>query len=561
MDSLFETLKNLGPARLGVMLLSLMALVVFFIFIAIRSSEPSMSLLYSNLSPEDTTAIAGKLDLSNIPFRIEKDGKEIMVSYQQVGKARMLLAEEGLPSNASMGYELFDKQQKFGTTSLVQNINKLRALEGELGRTIRTLDIIQNARVHLVLPQRELFSKDKNPATASVFIKLQNSQQLEKSQILAIQHLVAAAVPKLKPENVAVVDSNGTLLAAGNGDEYDGALGGNSDLMRVKYERKLKNSLEEMISRIVGYGNVKVTVSADLDFDVISSNSEIYDPEGQVLRSSQTVTEEEKDSTGSNNSTVTVQNNLPGGLSPLADSGVSEAGSSRNRSEEIVNYEISKTIKNVVQEVGEVRKLSIAVLVDGKYEEIPLPEDADKDAVPEKKYIPRDKAEIDKIASLVKAAVGYDEIRGDKVEVINMQFANIKTVDDGEDEELVFGILRRDELMQFAETVMLSIVALLVVLLVLRPLVNHIATTAQSVAEQNKNEIDTSVAMLEAHMGGGNIPSEEGNTEEEDEEASLDMHNVEGKVKASTMRKVSELVEGHPAEAVSVIRSWMTQEG
>ncbi len=555
MDSLFEAFKNLGPAKLGIMLLSLMGLIVFFIFIAVRSTEPSMSLLYSNLSPSDSTAIAGKLDLAKIPFRIEKDGKEIMVAYKYVGKARMLLAEEGLPSNASMGYELFDKQQKFGTTSLVQNINKLRALEGELSRTIKTLDIIQNARVHLVLPQRELFSQEENPATASVFIKLRNSERLEKNQILAIQHLVAAAVPKLKPENVALVDSNGSLLATGSND-YDSAFGGDANLMRLKYEKNLKTSLEEMIGRIVGYGNVKVTVSADLDFDVISSNSETYDPEGQVLRSSRTISEDEKDTTG-NNAAVTVENNLPG-LPNLMDTGLGEAGSFRNRSEEIVNYEISKTVENIVRETGEIKKLSIAVLVDGKYEELLPPEDADENAKQEKKYIPRDKAELDKIASLVKAAVGYDEIRGDKIEVINMQFANIETIDDSANEDLIFGILRRDEVMQFAETLMLSVVALLVVLLVLRPLVNHIALAAQSVSESKlKTEAETATVS-------GNISKvledEEGDIVE-GEDGELDMQNVEGKVKASSLRKVSELVEGHPSEAVSVIRSWMTQEG
>ncbi len=566
MDSLFEALKNLGPARLGVMLLSLMGLVVFFVFIAVRSGTPTMTLLYGGLSPADSTAIAGQLDLAKIPFNIVQDGKEVMVSQRYVGKARMLLAQEGLPSNGNIGYEVFDQKQRFGTTSFVQNINKLRALEGELSRTIRTIDAIKTARVHLVLPKRELFSRESRPASASVFINLRKSNQVRDEQSLAIQHLVASAVPGLKAENVAIIDGSGNLLAKGSGSKTSLALGGNADGMRLEYEERLKSNIEEMVSSIVGYGKVRVNATADLDFDVITSNSEIYDPDGQVVRSTQSTTEDELDNSGAQAKTVTVQNNLPG--LPAGGGGGASAGISNSRSEDIVNYEISKTIENVVKESGEIRKISIAVLVDGYYEDAPVAEEVEdtevvEDVKPKQIYIQRTQEELDKIKSLVKSSIGFNEARGDTIEVINMQFASVEGFEEVE-EELILGLLERSEFVEFTKTLMLSVVALLIVLLVLRPLVNHIATASKSISDQRAAEAEEGGAMLasqvesQVRLSPPNSLLEDGDSNAPD--TALDVQNVEGKVKASSLKAVSDLVEGHPGETVAVIRSWMTQE-
>ena len=212
MDSLFEALKNLGAGRLAVMLLTFFGLVVFFIFIAARSNTPGMTLLYGNLSTADATDIAAKLDAATIPYKLSEDGTQVTVPQKEVGKARMLLAQDGLPHQGSVGYEIFDQKQAFGTTSFVENINQLRALEGELSRTVSTIDGVRSARVQLVLPQRKLFSKDSNPATASVFLNLHDNTGLSAGQVQAIQHLIAAAVPHLRAANVAIIDQSGNLL-------------------------------------------------------------------------------------------------------------------------------------------------------------------------------------------------------------------------------------------------------------------------------------------------------------------------------------------------------------
>jgi len=574
LDAFLETLKNIGPARLALMLVTLFGLFIFFVFIAIRSSTPSMTMLFGDLSTSDSTEIAAKLDLSNIPFKLSADAKQVMVPNQDVGRARMLLAQDGLPSNGSIGYEIFDKKQSFGTTNFVQNINQLRALEGELARTISTLDPIRTARVHIVLPQRELFSRESRAATASVFLNIRNQAQMGPEQILAVRHLVASAVPQLKPTRVAIVDSNGTLLA--RTDDTEG--GSNfspqtSDDLRRKYEQRLTRAVEDLVSRIVGHGKVRANVTADLNFDIITRNSEIFDPEGQVVRSTQSINEEENDTTGSQSGAVTVQNNLPG----LPNQGSSEStsqGIKNTRSEEVVNFEVTKTIESIVSESGQVQKLSVAVLVDGKYLTPTASTDETSDetseqAKPQMKYIPRSQEELDLITRLVKSAIGYDEMRGDSLEVINLQFAKVEVFDTMPEEDMIFGFLKED-IKDMSETLILSIVAILVILLVLRPLVSHIASSAAATV-QNASNASEEFAMLPPGMEGAHQLAPPGSDEAEmlagaggaqsELDATLDMSQVEGRVKASSIKKISEMVDSHPNETVSVIRTWMSQEG
>lgn len=564
MDSIFETLKNMGAGRLAMMLLTFFGLIIFFIFIAVRSSAPSLTLLYGDLSTADSTEIAAKLDNSSIPYKISDDGKQVSVPQKDVGKARMLLAQEGLPRKGSMGYEIFDQKQSFGTTSFQQNINQLRALEGELARTIGTIDGVRQARVHLVLPQRELFSRETQPASASVFLNLRNAASMGREQIQAIQHLVAAAVPQLKSARIAIIDQSGNLLARGEEDE-DVASARNSDELRQKYEMRMQRSIEDMVGRIVGFGKVRATVTADLDFDVVNKSSESYNPDEQVVRSTQTVTDQSLDTTGSSSGAdVSVQNNLPG-LPGGASSG-SRGSVNNNRNEETTNYEISKTVENVVRESGNIKKISVAVLVDGGYIPDPnvlRPEGAGDDWMAPKKYVPRPKEELDQISNLVKSAVGFDEDRGDKVEVVNMQFVESEFSTTPIPEDKVMGFLD-PRLLGVAETLALSVVAVLIILLVLRPLATHFVNsaarsgggdggmTAQEEAALLTSQTPQAQLAPPGGMMGGSGPSEL--------ESMVDMGAVEGKVKASSVQKISELVTNHPNETISVIRQWMSTE-
>ncbi len=544
MNSFLDTLKQLGPSRLGIMGGILVGLILFFIFVSMRMSSPEMKLLYSDLSSTDSASIAAKLEESEIPYEISADGSRVTVPGNEVGRSRMLLAAEGLPNGGSLGYEIFDKQSGFGTTNFVQNINQVRALEGELARTISSLEAVRSARVHIVLPQRELFSRDTRPSTASVFLGVRPGAIVERANVLAIQSIVASAVPDLKASNVSIIDSNGNLLAKGGSEDIN-LLTLKAEEMRRNYEERLTEKLEDQISRIVGFGKVRASVTAEINFDRTSTNEELFDPEGQVVRSTQ-VTEESNTERESLPEDVSVSNNLPGvGGDLLADQAPSAEG---NRLEEVTNFEISKTIRNTVREGGDIEKLSVSVLVDGRYT---------KDAEGNEKYEPRSQEEIDQISALVKSTVGFDEKRGDKIEVVNMQFAEVDVNEEVVDDRMLFGFEKSD-LLDAAEMLTVAIMIILVVLLVLQPMVSRLLASANNAQVDESLEADLLAARPAnpALAAPGGQPAEQA----EEEDSLINIKGVEGRVKASTLKKVEEIVENYPAETVSVIRSWMTTQ-
>ena len=254
------------------------ALVGFFAFLMVRVTAPQMTPLFTDLSFEDSSAIIKDLERQAIPYELKNDGAIVLVPKDRVARLRMKLAEGGLPKGGGVGYEIFDKSDALGATSFVQNINHLRALEGELSRTIRALDRVQAARVHLVLPERPLFSRDKAEASASIVLKVRGA--LEPQQVRAIRHLVASAVNGLKPERVSIVDEAGRLLADGARRQF--ALGVSADERQVAYERRLREQIEAIVTSVVGPGRARVQLTADFDFNRVTQTSEKFDPEGRV---------------------------------------------------------------------------------------------------------------------------------------------------------------------------------------------------------------------------------------------------------------------------------------
>lgn len=542
MDSFLETLRQLGPARLGVMGAILVGLVMFFIFISFRVSSPEMQLLYSDLSGVDSGAIAAKLEESDINYEISPDGSRIVVPEPDVGRSRLLLAEAGLPNGGSMGYEIFDQNSGFGTTNFVQNINQVRALEGELARTISSLESVRSSRVHLVLPQRELFSRESRASSASVYLGVRPGANVEREQILSIQSLIASAVPDLKSSNVTIIDSNGSLLSKGGGEDESQLMAMKTEDLRRNYESRLTEKVEDQVSRIVGYGNVRASVTAEINFDRISTNEEIFDPE-TVVRSSQ-VTEESSQEREPLSEDVSVQNNLPGVGGDLL--GGEEPTAESTRLEEITNYEISRTTRSTVREAGEVQRLSIGILVDGRYS---------TNEEGEKVYEPRSQEELEQIESLVRSAIGYDQERGDMIEVVNMRFAEIDTDEELMDERLLFGF-EKNALLDMAEIFTVAIMIILVVTLVLQPMVGRLLAVESPSGDE---DLETDLLAMSPANPALTGPSD-GGEEQKDEESLIDIQGVEGKVKASSVRKVEEIIDNYPNESVSVIRSWMTEE-
>lgn len=537
MGTLVTIIKGMGTARLAVMGVMIAAMAFFFIFMITRLTGSNMDLLYADLEPSDQNAITAQLTSRNIPFEI--DGNRLLVPATQVGSLRIAMAAEGLPLGGTAGYEIFDDTSSLGTTNFMQNVQLVRALEGELAKTIRSIEVVKSARVHLVMSQRQLFTRDKQSATASVILKMRGAATLTGEQIAAIQHLVASAIPELDPSRVSIVDNKGKLLATGNEKDSEVARANDMVSRRINFERRMANELTELLEKSVGLGNSKVNVNADLDFDRISTTEEKFDPDGQVVRSSNTIEETSSGQESEAEQPVGVQQNLP---DAQADGGGAKSTNTESRTEEVTNFEISKTITNHVRESGLVKRISVAVLIDGD-----LIEQEDGEVV----YRERTEQEMDNLAKLVSSAIGYDAERGDTVEVINMRFVE-KEVDLEEPLDLFFGLQKQD-LVRIAEVIVLLILAVLAILLVVRPLLTRAFEALPAAAAEAEQRLLAEAAGVPAIQGP------EGGEEEAFEEL-IDIDRVEGRVKSSSVKRVGEIVEKHPEEALSIIRGWMYQE-
>jgi len=555
-NSFTEFLKTMGPARIISLGLVAAGLFAFFAYVGLRVSESPMSLLYADLTQEDAAQIISELDAQAVPYELKGDGTKIFVPQDRSLRLRMSMAERGLPSGGSVGYEIFDNADALGTTSFVQNLNYLRALEGELARTIKAIDRVKAARVHLVLPEREVFSRERRDPSASIIVRVAG-EPLTRAQIRSIQHLAASAIEGLTPGNVSIVDEKGTLLASGADGEEEGLLSSSSDERNIAYERRLRSQIETIVESIVGPDNSRIQVTAELDFNRITRTSDTFDPEGQVVRSTQTVEESNSSSDGLANDAVTVGNAVPG-----AGEGAGGANGSQdqsNRLEETVNYEISRTTQTEIIEAGSVKRLSVAVAVDGIYG---VDENGDVT------YTPRAEEEVSKILALVRSAIGYDPARGDLIEVVNIQFAPKLEPEPLEEIEEPFLGLTKADYFRMGETLVLALISLLVLMLVVRPLIRGILNPAAAADQLALAGVDGELgsAALLGVDGQAQLPAPNGGEggEASDEadgksaiEQMIDIAQVEGKVKESSINKVGELVVNHPDETMSILRSWL----
>lgn len=561
MNSFLQSLRNLGPVRLALLGATAIGTLLVFIYITAQFSNEQMTTLFSDVSSSDGGAIVQKLEQMNIPYRASADGTRISVPDGQVGRVRLLLAEEGLPSGGGVGYEIFNKPESFGSTSFLQNVNQQRALEGELARTIRNIGGIREARVQLVLPRRELFSREANQSRASVFVKAAGGS-LDREQIRAIQHLVSAAVPQLEPSRVAIVDAQGRLLASGLGQTSVSEAQSTAEEQRLAVEQRLSQRVEEILGATVGYGKVRAQVTAELDMESVTTQSETYDPEGQVARSSQSVTDEKEETSeggsgGDNN--VTVAANLPGGAANPATTAATPAApasptSKASRTEETTNFEISKKVQNQTRLPGSIKRISVAVVVDGTYKT----EGEGKEA--KEVYTPRTPDELEKFATLVRSTVGFDADRGDLVEVQNMQFTkeDLATAESGD-----FLGEYQDKLMRLAEIGMTALIGLVVllpiILLVIRPLISSLGQLRQQAAEEEARMLAGGGANPQLTAPSSSALAADMAAEEE-AESMIDISQVDGRVKASSLKKMGEIIDKHPEEAVAIIRQWIYAE-
>jgi flagellar M-ring protein FliF len=537
-------LRQLGLARLLVLSATGLTLVAFFAYLLLRAIEPPYTLLYGGLELDDSAQIVSRLEAMGVPFRLQGDGSAILVPGDQALRLRMTLAEENLPRGGTVGDEIFDQSSALGTTNFLDNVNLRRALEGELARTISSLADVRSARVHLVLPRHELFRRDQIDSSASITLRMQGGRRLSHRQVMAVQHLVAAAVPGLVPERIAVIDDQGTLLARGDDGAPETALPSQAEDFREAYEARLEQAIEQLLERSLGPGRVQARVNAELDFDQVTTTEETYDPDGQVVRSTQTVEENKKNSEQDNNTSVSVGNNLPNAAANTPPSGRT-SNENNTRTEETVNYEISHKVRNQTQVGGRVRRLSVAVLVDGKM----TPNQAG-----ELVYAPRDAAELAQIESLVRSAIGFDANRGDVVEIRNLPFSAPPPVE----AESAWPQLTRSDLMRLAELAALALVALMLILFVVRPTLRRLlpaptpalAGAGAALAGGEPARALAAPAAAQADATAGEAGGEAG------AELEIPM-DPEARLRHELIKRAREVIDDAPDKAVAIIRAWL----
>ncbi len=405
-----DLLKSLSKTKIAAIASAAISVLVLLGILVYTMSRPVMVPLFGELSQDDASLVVSKLQAIGKPYTSDSTGKIIMVPTQDVLQLRMQLAQDGIPSESQiLGYEIFDKKDILGTSQFVNNVNEIRALEGELVRTINSLSEIDQSRVHIVMAKSDYFSKSGTEASASVFLKVRSGRKINDSQVNGIANLVAAAVPGLSIDRVAIIDQNGKSLKT-PGEDEESHTSKNIVEYKSNIENKLKKAVEDIVGKYVGFGKVQANVTTEIDFDKIVISQEEYIPDSQVIRSERNSTESSNDTEMDKN--VSVGTNLPNFLQKPQPNSMKQY----NKDDGIVNYEISKTTTNKVIQWGAIKQISVAVLVDGVY---------DKDKTTQKEvYIRgRTEEELAKIKQLVSAAIGADNARGDRVEVMNLQFA------------------------------------------------------------------------------------------------------------------------------------------
>lgn len=540
MNGLLEFVNRLGLARVAAMAVVAVLMLGFFAFLIIRASSPQMAPLYAGLSLEDSAAIVSELQSQNVPYELRGEGDTILIARDRITALRMSLAESGLPQRGQVGYEIFDEQNTLGATSFVQNINNVRALEGELARTISSLARIKSARVHLVLPERELFRRERKDPTASIVLQVRG--ELTSGEIRAVQHLVASAIEGLTPARVSIVDSTGRLLASGAGNDADAALAGEAEERTLGVENRLRSRVEDLLSNIVGAGRARVQVSAELDLNRLTRTSEVFDPAGQVVRSTQTREVESSAAGPANNGQVSISNELPGASEQAGAAGATSETSST--AEETTNYDISRTTEVAVTDPGGIKRLSVAVVVDGVYTA-----DASGNSV----YQPRSAEELAQITALVRSAVGFDPARGDQVEVANLQFAERpELAAAGTDGPGLFDFTR-DDLLNAAEMAVTLLIALALVFFVMRPLLRRVLAPEPrplplppSAEVPDPPLLGEGYADMEDQFGPPRVP------------AWMNQAKSMGEVQAQTLKTVGTLVDENPKQAALIVRDWLT---
>jgi flagellar M-ring protein FliF len=548
-ESFLGSIKQFGVGRLAALLgVGAGVVAVMVALVMFMGKEPS-ELLYSNLDLKEASTVTQALDQAGIKYETKGDGSTIMVPRDKVASARLMIAGKGLVSSGSIGYEIFDGNNALGQTDFVQQLNRQRALQGELERTIKAMQGVNSVRVHLVLPKRQLFEQDAEQPSAAVTIGV-GAREPSSEMVRAIQNLVSSSVPNMKAEKVAVIDQHGKTLSAPSDDSLAGK---EAEDRRTEAEARIAKTVKDMIEGVLGPGKARVNVTAELDLNRVTTQEEKFDPDGQVVRSESTNESGNSETKNDDNAGVTATTNIPG---QGGANGFQQLGSRSNANESVTNYEISKSITTTVREPGTIKKVAVAVAIDG----ITAP--PGKDGSPGA-YTPRTAQEIQQIEDLVKTAVGFDAARGDQVKVTNIKFPQPE--DQGLEKQGLLSGFDKNDIMRFAELGVLAIVALLVLLLAVRPFIKNLMAPAPGpMALAGPGQPVTRLVTLSDGTQQQVVVDQSGEpiaiagpTSTSDIDSRIDIAKIEGQVKASSIKRVSEFVDKHPEESVAILRNWL----
>ena len=501
-------------AALSLVALALASLLVMSLWL----KAPDYQLLYANLSQEDAGAIVEKLKNQKIPYEVSNGGRTIRVASDMIHETRLQLAGEGLPEGSDVGLEMFE-DTPLGMTDFIQKINFQRALQGELTRTIKTLDAVAQVRVHLVIPKDNLFRKQKPKGKASITLKLKSGKSLSEGQIQGIVHLVSASVGSIEASNVVIVDVNGNLLSGGK-EPSEGAMMSTSNFKhKLRVQKELQAKIIKMLEDALGSGKVIAKISTDLDFEQVERTEEIFDPDSQVVRSENQISES---SVGS-----IPPGGIPGvqALVPSGEDSGSGAGQAaqRNKSNAVFNYEINKEVRRISKPVGEITKLSVAVMIDGTMAGDPA------------EYQPRTPEEMAKYLQMVQSAVGFDAERGDVVQVENIQFDHSQLDKEKAEIESAEQI---DLALEVGKLVVGLIFLIMFFTRVIRPIITWMTTTVEVIPQTEQ------------------LGVADNNPADEKTKRLTEMENQADKIRKS----VNEFVGQDPKYTAGVIRKWMREK-
>ncbi|KIX15823.1 flagellar basal-body MS-ring/collar protein FliF [Dethiosulfatarculus sandiegensis] len=503
-----------------------------FIALLLWVNKPTYQVLYSGLSAKDASGVVEKLKELKVPYQLEGSGTIVKIPDENLYETRLAMASAGLPQSGGVGFEIFN-EVKIGTTEFMQKVNYQRALEGELARTIASFAEVDEARVHLVLPRESLFIEDQKKPSASVVLRLSGGNRLKKQQIEGIVYLVSSAVPDLVPEDVTVVDNKGNLLYRKEADteNFPAALTASQLEHQRTVENTLKGKVQSMLEEVLGPGRAVVRVTADMDYTQVSSTEQKFDPEQVAVRSETRSSEKNKDAGPLPQGAPDQRFNLATRNATPGEEG--EGNLTSERENETTNFEISNSRRVVRKSMGEIKRLSLAVMVDGPYSET-----TGANGEVTRTFTPRSAGDMQQLEGIVRRAVGYNEQRGDELSLVNVPFALPDGVGTAAAKDW------QDYLFDYARPAMNVLLVLLFFLFVVRPVMKHLFAKPAPT--------EAAPGMAQRVGPGEALPPGEA-----EEMAPEMLEAMEGPRKLTTRDMILTLAQQDPEKATAVLRAWI----